>query len=57
MINLIFLLVQTLYFFVLSNGQVIFVGTASTWADAELDCESKGTNLLTAQGTNSVCFL
>ena len=57
MISLNFLLIETLYFFLSSNAQVIFVNNAKTWADAQSDCESKGTNLLTAQGNTDVCYI
>jgi len=49
MLTFISLLIQTLYF-LSSNGQVIFSGRARTWADAQADCESRGSDLLTAQG-------
>ena len=54
-------MVETLIlYFVSSNGQVLFVETALSWVDAELDCELRGTNLLTAQQEYSevyTCFV
>ena len=53
-VTLALLLNQTLYS-LSPSAEVIFVENARTWADAQLDCESRGTNLLTAQGNADVC--
>ena len=54
MLTVIFLLAQSLYTLT-TNAQIVFVNQAKTWADAQADCESMGTDLLTAQGNPAVC--
>ena len=51
--NMVILLLFVSLLYLTTTAQIIYVSTAASWENAQSDCQSQGSNLLTASNANS----